>query len=389
MTLPGGADRNVREFLSLHGEVLNLVPPQDVPLDRVTRLIVVETQHARRIGRFAALVGQPGVEVVLYDHHQPQHPTVQAAETTVEAYGANTTLMVELLRRREIAIDPLQATLFALGIYEDTGSLTFGTTTPEDVEMVAWLLRQGANLDLVATFVNRSLSEPQRRIFNQLLTTAETWRVQGIHILVATADAGDYVDELALLANKMRDLENSDALVLLIQMDDAVLLVARSSDDAVNAAAIARHFGGGGHDRAASATLHGTTVAQVKVLLPAVLEQAVQPRVTAATLMSYPVRTITPQTTMDDAAKLMLRYGHGGLTVVDDGAVVGTIARRDVDRARHHGFWPRAGARVYEPQGGHHHAGYAATGDRTHRDRAERRALAGDCGRQDCRHRDA
>ncbi len=34
----------------------------------------------------------------------------------------------------------------------------------------------------------------------------------------------------------------------------------------------------------------------------------------------------------------MLRYGHGGLTVVQDGQVVGIISRRDVDRARHHGF---------------------------------------------------
>ena len=49
MSLPAGADRNVREFLALHGDLITLVPPQDVPLDRVARLIVVETQH--EIGR--------------------------------------------------------------------------------------------------------------------------------------------------------------------------------------------------------------------------------------------------------------------------------------------------------------------------------------------------
>lgn len=336
MTLPGGADRNVREFLSLHGEVLNLAPPQDIPFDRVKRLIVVETQHANRIGRFAALIGRAGVQVVLYDHHTPQQPTVLADERVIESYGANTTLMVERLRRRDIAIDPLQATLFALGIYEDTGSLTFGTTTPEDIETAAWLLRQGANLDLVATFMNRSLSEAQRRILNQLLASAETHMVHGILVMLATADAGDYVDELALLANKMRDVENCDALVLLIQMDDAVLLVARSSVDAVNVAVIAGHFGGGGHDRAASATIHDATIAEMRARLLPVLEREVQPRVVAATLMSYPVRTIASDMTMDEAAKLMLRYGHGGLTVVEDGAVVGVISRRDVDRARHH-----------------------------------------------------
>ncbi len=338
MSLPSGADRNVREFLSLHGDIINLVPQQDVPLERVKRLIVVETQHVRRLGRFADLIGRPGVRVILYDHHLPQQPTVSADETHVEAYGANTTLMVRLLQERGIAIDALHATLFALGIYEDTGSLTFSTTTPEDVEAVAWLLRQGANLDLVSSFVNRSLTEGQRQVLNQLLLSAESHQVQGLHILIATADAGGGMDELALLAHKLRDIENSDAVFVLITMNDTVLLVARSSVDAVNAAAVARAFGGGGHNRAASATIHHHPLAEVKARLIAVLEDVVQPSVTAASLMSYPVRTITPETTIDEAAKLMLRYGHGGLTVMQDGEVVGIISRRDVDRACHHGL---------------------------------------------------
>ncbi len=340
MSLPGGADRNVREFLSLHGDLVTLIPPQDIPLDRVTRLIIVETQHAKRLGRFAALLERPGVSVLLYDHHTPFQPTIGAAAVTcVEPYGANTTLMVRLLRERGIAVDPLHATIFALGIYEDTGSLTFGTTTPEDAETVAWLLRQGANLDLVSTFINRALSEAQRTVLNQLLATAETHRIHGILVLIATADARENADELALLAHKLRDLESSDAVMALIQLDDVVLLVARSSVDAVNAAVIARHFGGGGHDRAASATIHHRTVADVRDELVGVLEREVQPRVTAATLMSFPVRTIPSDTTIEEASRLMLRYGHGGLTVVDAGGqVVGMISRRDVDRAMHHGF---------------------------------------------------
>lgn len=338
MSLPGGADRNVREFLSLHGDVVAIVPPQDIPLDRVTRLIIVETQHAKRLGRFAELIGRPGVQVILYDHHLPNQPTVHPDLAYIEAYGANTTALVHLLRQRDMPIDPLEATLFALGIYEDTGSLTFSATTPEDVEAVAWLLRQGANLDQVSSFTNRSLNEAQRQVLNQLLASAETHRVHGIQVLIATADAGHYVDELALLAHKLRDLENSDAVCALIRLDDAVLLVARSSVDAVNAGAIARHFGGGGHNRAASATIHHTTIDQILARLLEVLEDAVQPRVTAATLMSFPVRTIAPEIPLDEAAKLMLRYGHGGLTVVEDDQVVGIISRRDVDRARHHGF---------------------------------------------------
>ncbi|MHB9024415.1 MAG: CBS domain-containing protein [Armatimonadota bacterium] len=339
MSLPAGGDRNVREFLSLHGEVFTLVPPQDVPLDRIRQLIVVETQHARRIGRFAELIGRPGVRVVLYDHHTPQQPTVEADESVIKPYGSNTTIMVEAIRRHGIHINHIQATLFALGIYEDTGSLTFSTTTPEDVETVAWLLRQGANLDIVSAFINRTLSEGQRQVLNQLLASSEIRRIHGMQVLIATAEAAGHADELSLLAHKLRDLESCDAVMALFQLDsDTVLLVARSSVDTVNVANITRHFGGGGHDRAASAMLHHTTIPKALEELAEVLEREVQPGITAAALMSYPVRTIPQDIPVEEAAKLMLRYGHGGLTVVLEGQVVGMISRRDVDRALHHGL---------------------------------------------------
>jgi len=338
MSLPGGADRNVREFLTLHRDVLDLIPPQDIPLERIERLIVVETQHAKRLGRFAALVGKPGVHTILFDHHESHETTIPADEIYLEPYGANTTLLLTQVRQRDISIDPLRATVLALGIYEDTGSLTFSATTPEDAEAVAWLLRQGANLDIVARFINRALTEGQRAIFNQLLAGAEIHRIHGLQILIATADATGSANELSLLVHKLREVENSDAIFALFTLDEALLLVARSAVEAVNAGAVARHFGGGGHDRAASASIHHRIRDAVKTELLDVLARTVQPRVTAATLMSYPVRTISPDITLDDAERLMLRYGHGGLTVTDAGRVLGIVSRRDVDRARHHGF---------------------------------------------------
>ncbi len=338
MSLPGGADRNVREFLALHADVFPLHPPQEIPLDQVQRLIVVETQHAHRLGRFAALLDRPDVAVSLYDHHPPFHPTVHPHRATIEMCGANTTLMLRVLHTRGIAINPLQATLFALGIYEDTGSLTFSATTPEDVEEVAWLLRQGAKLDVVAAFANRTLTEAQRRLLHQLLASAEIHTIHGVQVLIATADAQGYTDELALLAHKLCDLENSDATFALFALDSEVLLVGRSSLAGVDVSSIAHIFGGGGHERAASATVRRTDLPTVKARLLDVLLREVHPRVTARLLMSYPVRTITPEMPVDEAAKLMLRYGHSGLTIVDGGQVVGTITRRDVDRARHHGL---------------------------------------------------
>jgi tRNA nucleotidyltransferase (CCA-adding enzyme) len=55
--------------------------------------------------------------------------------------------------------------------------------------------------------------------------------------------------------------------------------------------------------------------------------------------MSSPVRTIRPDTTISEAQRILLRYGHSGLSVVDEeDRLVGVVSRRDIDLALHHGF---------------------------------------------------
>ena len=56
----------------------------------------------------------------------------------------------------------------------------------------------------------------------------------------------------------------------------------------------------------------------------------------ARELMSSPVRTIRPDTTIREAQRILLRYGHSGLSVVNaEDELVGVISRRDLDLALH------------------------------------------------------
>ena len=70
--------------------------------------------------------------------------------TVVSEDGALTTTLVGVLAERELAVTPLEATAFALGIHEDTGSLTYPTATQRDAEALAWCLRHGARQELLA-----------------------------------------------------------------------------------------------------------------------------------------------------------------------------------------------------------------------------------------------
>lgn len=73
------------------------------------------------------------------------------------------------------------------------------------------------------------------------------------------------------------------------------------------------------------------------LLLQAIHSKIKQP-VRVAAIMSSPVKTITPETIIEEAGRLMLRYGHSGLPVVRGEQVVGVISRRDVEKAIHHGL---------------------------------------------------
>jgi len=349
----GSVDRNVREFISLFEEELDVRRPSEVKVEQVTRLILVDVQNPRRLGALARLFDNPNVVVHIYDHHpsdseQGRTPVSEKpprlvgiegsrVEKIVTAeVGATITLLLRLLRERGITPTPTQATLFALGIYEETGGLIFSHTTVEDVRAVADLMEWGADLDIVASYLNRSFTERQRKLLNELILNTEYHKVQGVHVALAQATTDEYVDEIALLAHRLCDIENVGAVFGLIQTNGAVFVVGRSKVDAIDVGQVLERLGGGGHHRAASALIRNTRLDKVRRQLLNVLTEEIQPQAVAADIMSSPVRTIRPDTTVEEASRVMLRYGHGGLTVVDNGMVVGVVTRKDIDKARHH-----------------------------------------------------
>src|SRR5665811_2483762 len=93
----------------------------------------VDTSDCARLAELGSLCGRPDVEVVVFDHHEeeaPERPSfVEGENWVLSTDGAQATSMVHILRERDVPISPLEATIFALGIHEDTGSLTYPRST--------------------------------------------------------------------------------------------------------------------------------------------------------------------------------------------------------------------------------------------------------------------
>ena len=337
----GALNRNVRDFYRLHADELgHIVEASRLELDAIRRLVVVETASASRLGELEPVALDAGVEKILFDHHEeaelPEWVNQDAA--VISADGALTTTLVGILAERELTPTPLEATAFALGIHEDTGSLTHATTTQRDADALAWCLRHGARQDLVSEYLHTPLNATERDLLYQLLDALEPVDAAGEEVLVAAVHRLDYVEGISNLAHKIVDLTDARALVVLVEMDERVFAVARSRTPRVDASAVAAVLGGGGHAEAASAIARTNLDDARARVLTALAEHLPAEALRAADVMSSPARSVGPDTTVREAMALCQRHGQSGVFVVDDGRVAGAVAREDLDKAIGHGL---------------------------------------------------
>lgn len=334
LVMPGKASRGVEEFLALHKDVLLIEDAKNINLSEVRRLVLVDTRNARRIGLLNALLERPDVEVHIYDHHPPNEDDARGTLEVVAPVGAAATLLVEKIKEAGIELSPFEATVLALGIYEDTGNLLYPGTTCRDVAAVEFLLLRGANLATVANFLGRPLTVEQKELLKALIVGAERHLIRGVKVLVASASLPDFLEGLALLTHKLGEIEQLDAVFSVVEMGDRVYVVGRSNTPGVDVRGILMHFGGGGHQAAASASIKGATVDHVLKSLSELLHQYILAPLTVAEIMTTPVKTVSPSTNIAEAGQVILRYGHSGLPVVENGQLVGIISRRDIEKAQ-------------------------------------------------------
>jgi tRNA nucleotidyltransferase (CCA-adding enzyme) len=338
VSVSGALNRNVREFYRLHADELDAVETSRLETDAIRRLIVVETTSASRLGELEEVALDPGVEKVLFDHHAGELPDwVKPENAVISQDGALTTTLAGVLAEREIAVTPLEATAFALGIHEDTGSLTYPTTTQRDADALAWCLRHGARQELLASFLHMPLGDDERELLGALMESLESERAAGVELLIAAVSWPRHVDGVSNLAHKIADLTDTRALVLLVEMGDRVFCVTRSRTPAVDAAAIARALGGGGHREAASALFRGT-LDEAREILRAGLDSAVAEPNRAERIMSRPARSVSPDETVSRAMVACQRHAQSGILVIEDGQLVGAVSREDLDKAIAHGL---------------------------------------------------
>ncbi|MGE4506879.1 MAG: CBS domain-containing protein, partial [Desulfovibrionaceae bacterium] len=310
----------------------------EIDTDGVKLLVVCDTRQKSRLGHVDVLLEKPGMVIHAYDHHPDTDEDVQADQSVVEKWGSTTAILVDRMIRQGVTLNTQEATLLGLGIYEDTGSFTYNSTTEHDLAAGAWLRGQGMDLGVIADLTTRELSAEQISLLGELLDQATTHDIHGVEVVITRVSTESYVNDFAALVHKLMDMENIRVLFALGRMGDRIHVVARSSNPDVNVGQICSTLGGGGHPYAASATVKDKTMAEVNDDLFALLYSHINPQVVVDSIMSRPGMAVEDGETMDQAVEFMGRYGFKGVPVVASGTrrVVGLLDHAVADKAVAH-----------------------------------------------------
>jgi tRNA nucleotidyltransferase (CCA-adding enzyme) len=337
LVLPAGGQETVRNFLSQHD--IGLSKLKDLDLSLVTRLILVDTQEPDRIGALRACVENPSVEVVVFDHHVDEAAVCagRSKDSVVTSAGATTTILIEQLRQRRIVPTPFEATVLALGLYEETGSFLFSSTTSRDLIAGGFVVEAGADLNLVADTLRRPLDPDAVALLNDLLEHSEVHYLEGRKILVATSTLDRRRGEAAEVVHMLAELQGVDAVLVAVTMEDRVQIIGRSRRPEIDVGWMAREFDGGGHAVAAAASIKGKPIAEVKERLVQLLTTHYRPTLLAQDVMTRPVKAIALQTTIAEAGQRMTNYGLNVFPILDEKErYAGLVSRELIQKALFH-----------------------------------------------------
>jgi nanoRNase/pAp phosphatase (c-di-AMP/oligoRNAs hydrolase) len=331
---------NVNFFLTAHKRMLDIKTADEIDLEKVTELIVVDTNQWKRLDGLGKLQGKQDLTIHLWDHHSAIG-NIDASWKRQETLGANITAMTEEIKIRKITISPMAATLFLAGIYEDTGNLTFSSTTPRDVYAAGYLLECKADLDIVASLMGSVLySRNQKKILFEMLQNVKTVNMNGYSISINIQPIDGHVDTLAQVVQKYAETIGVDAAFgIFPQKNDRCIVIGRSKRDGPDMSVIMSRLGGGGHPSAGSAMLKSVPPKSIEKLILDLIENHNQSSIRISDLMSFPVLAVSPDLKMETLRKLLRENNFKGAPVIDDGKLVGMITRTHFKKLKRDDQW--------------------------------------------------
>ena len=227
--------------------------PDEEPFD----VFFVLDSGVERTGAAVKYVEAAG-KTINIDHHVSNQGSCQINYIKPEV-GSTSELIYDLMEKDRI--EKATAMAIYVGMIHDTGVFQYSNTTPDTLRKGAELIAFGFDFPrlIQETFYQKTYVQAQ--IMGRALMESIRFMNNTCIVSVVYKKNMDFYDvepsDLDGIVNQLRNIEGISCAIFMYQTDVQEFKVSMRSDEKVNVAEVAMHFGGGGHARAAGCTMRG------------------------------------------------------------------------------------------------------------------------------------
>ncbi len=201
---------------------------------------------------------ESAVNVINIDHHLDNHQygTINWVDSKRSSVGE---MAYEYFCHVGYEINPVVAEYLYAAILTDTGRFRYPGTTPRTMEIAARLIEAGADPQKICDQVYYNMSPSSMKLFGRVLSGIEFLDNDSICLLTLTREmltqSGATQAETEGLVDYTMFSKGVKAGALFREINEQQTKVSLRSKGPIDVAAIASHYGGGGHSNAAGCVL--------------------------------------------------------------------------------------------------------------------------------------
>ena len=230
-------------------------------LQRADAVVVTDISDLGRLGHLGRIIERTSVPVACIDHHTSEGVLPHGPRLVDPAACATGELIYDLAQTAGWPLGRPAARALYVAIMTDTGGFRFSNTTPRTLQVAAHLLGHGLDPEETYRHVYASESEGRLRLIAEVLDTLVVEPQYGLAWVTVPPGAlerhGLQADDLEGVVEFPRSLRDVKLALLFRPLANGKVKVSFRSMGSVDSASLAESFGGGGHRKAAGASLAG------------------------------------------------------------------------------------------------------------------------------------
>lgn len=222
-------------------------------------VICLDCADYQRIGSVSESIKQDSL-ILNIDHH-PTNDRYGVVNVVKDDAAATVEILYDLITSLKLTWDTKVAESIYSGLLTDTGGFRYSNTNAKVMEIASSMLQIGVNGARLAEHLLETTTYAHIQLLKRALSRLEMSEDQKICWLYITTedmlDANAKDEDMEGIVNYPRNIDGVEVGILFKQVAEDEVKVSFRSNGEADVSMVSQHFGGGGHRKAAGATVHG------------------------------------------------------------------------------------------------------------------------------------